>query len=37
MSDTAATEVGFVAREQLRQALSRRSGGRLELDPEEAG
>jgi hypothetical protein len=33
MSDTAATEVGFVTREQLRQALSRRSGGRLQLDP----
>ena len=33
MSDTTATEVGFVTREQLRQALSRRSNGRLELDP----
>jgi tRNA A-37 threonylcarbamoyl transferase component Bud32 len=33
MSDTAATELGFITREQLRQALSQRSHGRLELDP----
>jgi tRNA A-37 threonylcarbamoyl transferase component Bud32/membrane-associated phospholipid phosphatase len=35
MSDTASTELGFVTREQLRQALSRRSGGRLQLDPKK--
>jgi tRNA A-37 threonylcarbamoyl transferase component Bud32 len=28
--------IGFTTREQLRQALIRRSGGRLRLDPEEA-
>jgi hypothetical protein len=33
MGDTAATEVGFITREELRRALSQRSGGRLELDP----
>ena len=33
MSDTAASELGFIAREGLRQALSQRSHGRLELDP----
>jgi hypothetical protein len=33
MSDTAATEVGFITREELRQALERRSHGRLQLDP----
>jgi tRNA A-37 threonylcarbamoyl transferase component Bud32 len=33
MSDTASSEVGFITREQLRQALSQRSGGRLQLDP----
>jgi membrane-associated phospholipid phosphatase/tRNA A-37 threonylcarbamoyl transferase component Bud32 len=33
MSDTAATEVGFISREELRQALSQRSHGRLQLDP----
>jgi tRNA A-37 threonylcarbamoyl transferase component Bud32 len=33
MSDTASTELGFVTREQLRQALQRRSHGRLQLDP----
>jgi hypothetical protein len=33
MSDTAATEVGFITREDLRQALSQRSHGRLQLDP----
>jgi tRNA A-37 threonylcarbamoyl transferase component Bud32 len=33
MSDTASTELGFITREQLRQALSQRSNGRLELDP----
>jgi tRNA A-37 threonylcarbamoyl transferase component Bud32/membrane-associated phospholipid phosphatase len=36
MSDTAATEVGLITREQLRQALSQRSHGRLQLDPGEA-
>jgi tRNA A-37 threonylcarbamoyl transferase component Bud32/membrane-associated phospholipid phosphatase len=34
MSETASTElVGFITREELRQALSQRSQGRLELDP----
>src|SRR5215207_7061772 len=33
MSDTASSEVGFITREDLRQALSKRSGGRLQLDP----
>jgi tRNA A-37 threonylcarbamoyl transferase component Bud32/membrane-associated phospholipid phosphatase len=33
LSDTASTEFGFISREELRQALSQRSGGRLELDP----
>jgi tRNA A-37 threonylcarbamoyl transferase component Bud32/membrane-associated phospholipid phosphatase len=33
MSDTASTEFGFLTRQELRQALSRRSHGRLELDP----
>jgi hypothetical protein len=33
MSDTASTEVGFITREALRQALERRSDGRLQLDP----
>jgi hypothetical protein len=33
MSDTAATEFGFVTREELGQALERRSDGRLQLDP----
>jgi len=33
MSDTASTEFGFITRQELRQALSQRSGGRLELDP----
>jgi tRNA A-37 threonylcarbamoyl transferase component Bud32 len=33
MSDTASTEVGFITREALRQALERRSEGRLQLDP----
>jgi hypothetical protein len=33
MSDTASTEVGFISREELRQALSQRSHGRLQLDP----
>jgi hypothetical protein len=32
-SDTASTEFGFITRQELRQALSQRSGGRLELDP----
>jgi hypothetical protein len=33
MSDTASTELGLITREELRQALSQRSNGRLELDP----
>jgi hypothetical protein len=33
LSDTASTEFGFISREELRQALSQRSQGRLELDP----
>ncbi|HEV2930216.1 MAG TPA: hypothetical protein VGW74_16110, partial [Propionibacteriaceae bacterium] len=33
LSDTAATEFGFISREELRQALSQRSHGRLKLDP----
>jgi hypothetical protein len=33
LSDTASTEFGFITREDLRQALSQRSHGRLELDP----
>jgi membrane-associated phospholipid phosphatase/tRNA A-37 threonylcarbamoyl transferase component Bud32 len=33
MSDTASTEFGFITRDELRQALSQRSQGRLELDP----
>ena len=33
MSDTASTEVGFITREELGQALERRSHGRLQLDP----
>jgi membrane-associated phospholipid phosphatase/tRNA A-37 threonylcarbamoyl transferase component Bud32 len=32
LTDTAAVEFGFVSREQLGQALSQRSGGRLTLD-----
>jgi hypothetical protein len=37
LSETASTElVGFITREELRQALSQRSGGRLKLDPQEA-
>jgi len=35
LSDTASTEVGFITREELRQALSQRSHGRLELDPKQ--
>jgi hypothetical protein len=35
LSDTASTEFGFITREELRQALERRSRGRLELDPEQ--
>jgi hypothetical protein len=27
--------LGFTTREQLRQALSQRSGGRLQLDPQD--
>jgi hypothetical protein len=33
LSDTASTEFGFITRQELRQALSQRSKGRLELDP----
>jgi len=33
MRETAATEFGFVTREELGQALERRSDGRLQLDP----
>jgi tRNA A-37 threonylcarbamoyl transferase component Bud32/membrane-associated phospholipid phosphatase len=33
LSDTASSEFGFITREDLRQALSQRSQGRLELDP----
>jgi hypothetical protein len=33
MTDTASTELGFVTRDELRQALDRRSRGRLQLDP----
>jgi hypothetical protein len=37
LSDPASTElVGFITREELRQALARRSDGRLRLDPGEA-
>jgi hypothetical protein len=36
MSDTASTDFGLITREQLRQALSQRSHGRLELDPGQA-
>jgi tRNA A-37 threonylcarbamoyl transferase component Bud32/membrane-associated phospholipid phosphatase len=33
MRETASTDFGFITREELRQALSQRSNGRLELDP----
>ena len=33
LSDTASTEFGFISRDELGQALSQRSHGRLELDP----
>jgi membrane-associated phospholipid phosphatase/tRNA A-37 threonylcarbamoyl transferase component Bud32 len=33
LSDTASTEFGFITRQELRQTLSQRSHGRLELDP----
>jgi membrane-associated phospholipid phosphatase/tRNA A-37 threonylcarbamoyl transferase component Bud32 len=33
LSDTASSEFGFISRQELRQALSQRSHGRLELDP----
>jgi hypothetical protein len=33
MRDTAATELGFTTRAALQAALSRRSDGRLQLDP----
>jgi tRNA A-37 threonylcarbamoyl transferase component Bud32 len=36
MRETAASELGFMTRAELRQALSQRSGGRLQLDPGEA-
>ena len=35
LSDTASTEFGFITRQELRQALSQRSHGRLELDPSK--
>jgi hypothetical protein len=35
LSDTASTEFGFITREELRQALSQRSHGRLDLDPSQ--
>jgi tRNA A-37 threonylcarbamoyl transferase component Bud32 len=35
MNDTAAAELGFMTRAALQAALSQRSGGRLQLDPEE--
>jgi tRNA A-37 threonylcarbamoyl transferase component Bud32/membrane-associated phospholipid phosphatase len=35
LSDTASTEFGFISRQELRRALSQRSGGRLELDPQQ--
>jgi membrane-associated phospholipid phosphatase/tRNA A-37 threonylcarbamoyl transferase component Bud32 len=33
MRDTASSELGFITRDELRQALGRRSDGRLQLDP----
>jgi membrane-associated phospholipid phosphatase/tRNA A-37 threonylcarbamoyl transferase component Bud32 len=33
LSDTASSEFGFITRDELRQVLSRQSGGRLTLDP----
>ncbi|HEX2184123.1 MAG TPA: hypothetical protein VHN78_01290, partial [Chloroflexota bacterium] len=36
MNDTASTELGFITREQLGQALRQRSDGRLQLDPGQA-
>jgi membrane-associated phospholipid phosphatase/tRNA A-37 threonylcarbamoyl transferase component Bud32 len=33
LSDTASTEFGFITRQELRQALTQRSNGRLELNP----
>jgi hypothetical protein len=33
MSDTAATDLGFTTRPELREALEERSDGRLQLDP----
>jgi membrane-associated phospholipid phosphatase/tRNA A-37 threonylcarbamoyl transferase component Bud32 len=33
LTDTASTEFGFITRQELRQALTQRSHGRLELDP----
>jgi serine/threonine protein kinase len=33
MNETAASDLGFITREELGQALSQRSHGRLELDP----
>jgi hypothetical protein len=35
MNETAASDFGFITREQLRQALKQRSHGRLQLDPVE--
>jgi hypothetical protein len=36
LSDTASTELGFITREQLSQALRQRTDGRLELGPKQA-
>jgi hypothetical protein len=36
VTGTAAGIVGFTSRDQLRQALEQRSGGRLRLDPTQA-
>jgi tRNA A-37 threonylcarbamoyl transferase component Bud32 len=36
MSDKAATELGFITRQELDLALERRSNGRLQLNPQEA-
>jgi tRNA A-37 threonylcarbamoyl transferase component Bud32 len=36
MSDKAATELGFITRQELDLALERHSNGRLQLDPQEA-
>jgi hypothetical protein len=36
MSDTAATELGFITRQELNLEMERRSNGRLQLDPQQA-